>query len=66
MEGTPGGGLVAKLCLIHWDSMDCSPLGSSAWNSPGKNTDSHVLLQGIFPTQGLKPGLHKASGFLTV
>ena len=29
------------------------------WNSPGKNTgvDSHSLLQGLFPTQGLKPGL---------
>ena len=29
------------------------------WNSPGKNTgmDSHSLLQGIFLTQGLNPGL---------
>ena len=29
------------------------------WNSPGQNTvvDSCSLLQGIFPTQGLKPGL---------
>ena len=29
------------------------------WNSPGKNTGvgSHSLLQGIFPTQGSKPGL---------
>ena len=29
------------------------------WNSPGKNTGvgSHALLQGIFPTQGLKLGL---------
>ena len=29
------------------------------WNSPGKNTGvgSHFLLQGIFPTQGLKPHL---------
>ena len=29
------------------------------WNSPGKNTGvgSHSLLQGIFPTQGLNPGL---------
>ena len=28
-------------------------------NSPGKNTgvDSHSILQGIFPTQGLNPGL---------
>ena len=31
----------------------------SPWNSPGQNTvmSSHFLLQGIFPTQGLNPGL---------
>ena len=31
----------------------------SLWNSPGQNTgvDSLSLLQGIFPTQGLNPGL---------
>ena len=38
-----------------------SPPGSSlcAWNSPGKKTGvgSHSLLQGIFLTQGLNPGL---------
>ena len=30
-----------------------------SWNSPGKNTGvvCHALLQGIFPTQGLNPGL---------
>ena len=29
------------------------------WDSPGKNTGvgSHSLLQGVFPTQGWKPGL---------
>ena len=29
------------------------------WDSPGKNTevDCHFRLQGIFPTQGLNPGL---------
>ena len=29
------------------------------WNSPGKNTgvSYHLLLQGIFPTQGLNPHL---------
>ena len=29
------------------------------WNSPSKNTGvgCHFLLQGIFPTQGLNPGL---------
>ena len=31
MEGTPGGGLVAKLYLIHCDPMDCSPPGSSVY-----------------------------------
>ena len=31
----------------------------SSWNSPGQNTGmgSRSLLQGIFPTQGLSPGL---------
>ena len=40
--------------------MDCSPPGSSVHgDSPGKNTGMgcHALLQGIFPTQGLNPGL---------
>ena len=32
---------------------------SGGWNSPGKSTvvGSHSLLQGIFQTQGLNPGL---------
>ena len=31
----------------------------SPWNSPGHNTGvgSHSLLQGVFPTQGVNPGL---------
>ena len=29
----------------------------SPWNSPGQNTGVGSLLQGIFPTQGLNPGL---------
>ena len=40
--------------------MDCSPPGSFVHgNSPGKNTGvgCHALLQGIFPTQGINPGL---------
>ena len=40
--------------------MDCRPPGSSVHrDSPGKNTGVgwHVLLQGIFPTQELNPGL---------
>ena len=34
----------------------------------GQNTGggSLSLLQGIFPTQGLNPGLHVAGGFLTI
>ena len=42
------------------DPMVCSPPGSSVHgDSPGKNTGvgCHVLLQGIFPTQGLNPDL---------
>jgi len=40
--------------------MDCSPPGFSVHgDSPSKNTGMgcHALLQGIFPTQGLNPGL---------
>ena len=40
--------------------MDCSPPGYSVLgDSPGKNTGvgCHVLLQGIFLTEGLNPGL---------
>ena len=43
------------------NSMDCSPPGwlLCPWNSPGKNTGvgCHSFLQGIFPAQGLNPGL---------
>ena len=52
--------LAAQLCLTLWDPMDCSPPGSSVHgDSPGKNigVGCHALLQGIFPTQGLNPGL---------
>ena len=47
---------ITQLCPTH-----CNPMVSvySPWNSPGKNTGvwSLSLLQGIFPTQGLNPGL---------
>ena len=46
------------LCVTH--PVDCSPPGSSVHgDSPGKNSGvgCHTLLQGIFPTQGLNPGL---------
>ena len=46
---------VSQSCLTL-----CDPRGLySPWNSPGQNTGvgSLSLLQGIFPTQGLNPGL---------
>ena len=52
--------LVSQLCPTLSNSMDCSRPGSFVHgNSPGKNTGVgfHALLQGIFPTQGLNPGL---------
>ena len=46
---------VIQLCLTLCDPMNLH----SPWNSPGKNTEvgSLFLLQGIFPTQELNPGL---------
>ena len=52
--------LVVQLCSTLCNTMDYSPPGSSVYeDSPGKNTGlgCHALLQGIFPTQGLNPGL---------
>ena len=51
--------LVTHLCLTLCDPMDCSPLSSFSWNSPGKNTGvgCQALLQGIFPTQRSNLGL---------
>ena len=51
---------VAQLCPTLCDSLDCQPLMLfSFWEFPGKNTEvgCHFLLQGIFPIQGLNPGL---------
>ena len=51
---------VAQSCLTLCDSMDCRPPGSSVHgDSPGKDTGvaCYALIQGIFPTQRLKPGL---------
>jgi len=44
---------VAQSCLTLCDPMDCP------WDFPGKSTGvgCHFLLQEIFPTQGLNPGL---------
>ena len=47
-------------CVRRCDPMDCSPPCSSVHgDSPGKNTGvgCHLLLQGIFPTQGSNPHL---------
>ena len=52
--------LVTQSCPTLCEPMGCSPPGSSVHgDSPGKNTGvgCHALLQGIFPTQGLNPGL---------
>ena len=52
--------LATQSCPTLCDPMDCSPPGSSVHgDSPGKNTGvgCRVLLQGIFPTQGLNLGL---------
>ena len=52
--------LVAQSCPTLCDTMDCSlPSSSVHRDSPGKNTGMgcHFPLPGIFPTQGLNPGL---------
>ena len=50
--------LIARLCPTLWDSMDCSPPGSSVngilW---GRILECIFLLQGIFLTQGSNPSL---------
>ena len=47
---------VSQSCPTPCDFMDCS---LCSWNSLDKNTGvgCHALFQGIFPTQGLNPGL---------
>ena len=52
--------LVAQSCLTLCNPRDCSLPGSSVHaDSPDKNSGvgCHARLQGIFPTQGLNPGL---------
>ena len=51
---------VAQSCPTLHDPMDCSLPGSSVHGDPPGNNIGvgfHALLQGIFPTQGLNPGL---------
>ena len=51
------------VCSVVSDSLQLHGLWPSRllcpWDSPGKNTGvgCYSLLQGIFPTQGLNPGL---------
>ena len=52
--------LVPQSCLALCDPIDCSLPGSSVHGgSLGKNPGMgcHALLQGIFPIQGVNPGL---------
>ena len=59
--------LVAQSCPTLCDPRDCSLPGSSVHgDSPGKNTGvgCRALLQGIFPAQGLNPGLPNCRQFL--
>ena len=59
--------LVTQSCLTLCNPMNCSLPGSSVHgDSPGKNTGvgCHALFQGIFPTQGLNPGLPHCRGML--
>ena len=52
--------IITQSCPTLYDLMDYSPPGSSVRGDfPGKNSRGgcRALLQGIFPTQGLNPGL---------
>ena len=52
--------LVTQSCLTLCNPLDCSLTGSSVHgDSPGTDTGvgGHSLLQRIFPTQGMNPGL---------
>ena len=51
--------LVPQSCLTLCDPMECNPPGFSLHGDSPENTrvGCYALLQGIFPTQGLNPGL---------
>ena len=56
--------MLLQSCPVLFNPMDCSlPDSSVHGDSPGKNSgvSCHALLQGIFPTQGLNPGLPHSS-----
>ena len=53
-------GEVAQSCPTLWDPRDCvTHQASTSMEFPGLSTGvgCHVLLQGMFPTHGLNPGL---------
>ena len=54
-----GGDLVTKSCLTLATPWTEEPRVCSPWDSPGRNTGMgcHSLLQGIYPSQALNPGL---------
>ena len=64
----------ASICICFQQSESRSVISNSLrphrlyspWNSPGQNTGvgSHSLLLGIFPTQGLNPGLPRCRWIL--
>ena len=59
--------LDTQLCLTLCNPVDCNPPGTSVrGDSPGRNTGvgCHALLQGIFPTQGLNPGVPRCRWIL--
>ena len=49
----------SESCSLVLDSLRPHGLWRSLWSSPGQNTGVgyHALLQGLFPTQGVNPGL---------
>ena len=49
--------LSPQSCPTLCDPMGCSPPGSSVRTPENTGVGCHVLLQGIFPTQGSNPGL---------
>ena len=49
--------LVAPLCPTLCNSMDYSPPSSTVYGILHARLGCHLLLQGIFPTQGSNPGL---------
>ena len=54
------GSEVAPLCPTLCFSIDCSLPGSSVhgiFQAKSTGVGCHYLLQGLFPTQGLKPGV---------